>query len=151
MKLVQIDGYGYSRELSLDALLSRPLFAYLATNSEDGVRDSPVWFLWEVGAVWIIGNATDSFPRRIQEDDRCAISIVDFDCATGRVHHAGFRGTATVEPWDPERAIRLLSRYLGARQAAWDDRFKDALNDQNNRWIRFHAFTYVLRDQSYKT
>ena len=68
----------------LNEILARPLFAHLATASEHGPRESPVWFLWEEGALWIIGNyKTDSFPKRIEQEPRCAIGVVDFDVATG--------------------------------------------------------------------
>jgi len=52
----------------IDDFLQRPLFAHLATASEDGPRESPVWFLWEDGAIWLIGNSRDSFQKRIQKD-----------------------------------------------------------------------------------
>jgi hypothetical protein len=55
-----------SRSVDLDEFLSRPLFGYCATASEAGFRVSPVWFLWEEEAIWIMGNRqTDSFPARI--------------------------------------------------------------------------------------
>src|SRR5947209_3906483 len=85
-------------------ILSRPLFAHLATSSEAGAHESPVWFLWEDDALWIIGNyRTDSFPKRIEQDARCAIGIVDFDKSTGLVQHVGFRGRASLRPHDEER------------------------------------------------
>jgi hypothetical protein len=45
-------------------LLTKPLMAYLATDSPNGPRSSPVWFLWEEDAVWLIGNEEDSFPKK---------------------------------------------------------------------------------------
>src|SRR5687768_257035 len=58
--------------VDVDDLLARPLFAHLATASEDGPRESPVWFLWESGAIWIIGSRrTDTFPSRLESDSRC--------------------------------------------------------------------------------
>ncbi len=66
--------YDRERFPNLEAFLLRPLFAHLATALEDGPRDSPVWFLWEDGALWIIGNKkTDTFPKRIQKT-RAALS-----------------------------------------------------------------------------
>ena len=62
----------------IDAFLAKPLFAHLATASADGPRESPVWFLWEDGAIWVIGEGTDSFPERIERDPRCAVGIVEF-------------------------------------------------------------------------
>jgi hypothetical protein len=134
----------------LDALLSRPLFAHLATASEQGPRESPVWFLWEEGALWIIGNyKTDTFPKRVEREPRCAVGIVDFDAATGLVQHAGFRGRASLMPHDPARMERLLSRYMGERDA-WDSRFVEILEDADYIFIRFAPETAVVRDQSYQ-
>jgi hypothetical protein len=51
--------------VDLEEFLSRPLFAHLATASEEGPRESPVWFLGEDGAVWIIGSRRDDCCRII--------------------------------------------------------------------------------------
>ncbi|HEX8143757.1 MAG TPA: pyridoxamine 5'-phosphate oxidase family protein [Pyrinomonadaceae bacterium] len=134
----------------MEELLARPLFAHLATASEAGPRESPVWFLWERQALWIIGNyRTDSFPRRIEREPLCAIGIVDFDRATGLVQHVGFRGRARLEPHDQERLQRLLSRYLGEDSSRWDARFLDILGDEEYVFVRFEPETAVVRDQSY--
>jgi Pyridoxamine 5'-phosphate oxidase len=139
------------RTVDVEEFLSRPLFAHLATASPRGPRESPVWFLWDDGALWIIGSrATDTFPMRIEQDSRCAVGIVDFDCAAGRVHHVGFRGRATVEPFDADRVRRLLSRYLGEDQSTWDDRFRRTLMGQEAEvLVRFVPETAVARDVSY--
>lgn len=132
-------------------LLSRPLFAHLATTCEAGPRESPVWFLWEDESLWIIGNyRTDTFPRRIESDGRCAIGIVDFDRATGLVQHAGFRGRAYLEPHDEEKVKRLLARYLGEELSLWDVRFREILGDAEYVLVRFEPETAVVRDQSYR-
>ena len=54
----------------LTEFLSRPLYAHLAHNSENGPRESPVWFHWDGQAVWIIGGS--SFPANLKRDPRCA-------------------------------------------------------------------------------
>jgi len=134
----------------LDDLLARPLFAHLSTASASGPRESPVWFLWEDDALWMIGNyKTDSFPKRIDRDPRCAVGIVDFDVSTGMVQHAGFRGRARLEGHDRDRMKRLLRRYLGEEED-WDARFVEILDDRDYVFIRFVAETAVVRDQSYK-
>lgn len=139
------------RSVDVDEFLARPLFAHLATESEEGPRESPVWFLWEDRAFWIIGSrATDTFPHRIEREPRCAIGVVDFDRSIGLVQHVGLRGRATVEPFDAERARRLLSRYLGDDENAWDARFRGTLGDPDNVLIRFVPLTVVARDQSYE-
>jgi hypothetical protein len=138
-----------ARRLLAD-LLSRPLFAHLATASEQGPRESPVWFLWEEGALWVIGNyKTDTFPRRIEREPRCAVGIIDFDAAAGLVRHAGLRGRAGLMPHDPARMERLLSRYMGER-ARWDSRFVEILGDEQYVFVRFEPETVVVRDQSYE-
>jgi len=134
----------------MNEALSRPLFAHLATASESGPRESPVWFLWEDGKLWMIGNyQTDSFPKRIELEPRCAIGIVDFDLATGLVQHVGFRGYASVEQHDEEKIRRLLSRYLGSPET-WDSRFAEVLGNKDYVVIRFTPETVVVRDQSYQ-
>ena len=141
-----------SRTVNLDELLARPLFAHLATASDEGPRDSPVWFLWEEGHIWILGSRTsDSFPTRLDNDPRCAVGVVDFDIATGRVEHVGFRGRATVEPLDRKRAKRLLVRYLGPDEVEWDPRFRETLIDADTVLIRVRPETVVARDVSYTT
>jgi pyridoxamine 5'-phosphate oxidase-like protein len=142
-----------ARSVDLAEFLARPLFAHLATASEDGPRDSPVWFLWEEDAIWIIGSrVTDSFPARLEANARCAIGIVDFDRGTGLVQHVGMRGRATVEPFDAERARRLLTRYIGPDDREWDGRFRATVSDPASEQavlVRFVAETVVARDVSF--
>jgi nitroimidazol reductase NimA-like FMN-containing flavoprotein (pyridoxamine 5'-phosphate oxidase superfamily) len=148
MRIIQ-DG---RRTVDLHDVLSRPLFGSLATASEAGPRVSPIWFLWEQEAIWIIANReTDTFPARIERDPRSALAIVEFDRTRGLVHHVGMRGRATVLPFDKERAKRLLHRYLGAEEEQWDvERFIEPLDDPSNVFIRFVPETVVARDQSYR-
>lgn len=134
----------------MEDVLSRPLFAHLATSSERGPCESPVWFLWEGGALWFIGNyETDTFPKRIEREPRCAVGVVDFDASTGLVRHVGFRGRARLMPHDPERMKRLLSRYMGGVER-WDPRFVEILDDGDYIFVRFDPETAVARDQSYE-
>jgi hypothetical protein len=155
MKIVRETGSKFDLEeeqsrILLDRLLSRPLFAHLATASEQGPRESPVWFLWEDEIIWIIGNyRTDTFPGRVEREPRCALGVVDFDRSTGLVQHVGFRGRATLQPHDAERLRRLLSRYLGEHLADWDERFVNILGDADYVFVRFEPETAVVRDQSF--
>lgn len=155
MKIVRDTGsrFDLDEEAALQLMaeiLARPLFAHLATNSEQGPRESPVWFMWEDGALWIIGNyMTDSFPGRIELEPRCAIGVVDYDVSTGLVRHVGFRGRAHLEPHDADRMKRLLSRYMGEMER-WDPRFVKIIDDTDYIFIRFEPETAVVRDQSYK-
>jgi hypothetical protein len=138
------------KSVELDEFLARPLFAHLATASDEGPRDSPVWFLWEDEAIWIIASRrSDTFPARLEREPRCAIGIVDFDGEEGLVQHVGMRGRATLEPFDPNRARRLLARYLGDKSESWDRRFRETLVDPDNLFVRVVPETVVARDISY--
>jgi len=136
-------------DFDIDDFLKRPLFAHLATVSEDGPRESPVWYLWEDKAIWLVGNTRDSFPKRIKGDGRCAIGIVDFDLQRGFLQHVGFRGMATVVPLDKERLFRLLRRYLGDDEANWSPWFRANVIDELDLMVRFEPTSVVARDQSY--
>lgn len=136
------------KPFDLDVFLARPMMAHLATASADGPRESPVWFLWEDGAVWLVGTSSDSFPRRIRDDTRCAIGFVDFQLERGLLLHVGMRGTATVEPLDTARLHRLLQRYLGAEEK-WNPEFARAVIYPLDLMVRFVPHSVVARDQSY--
>jgi hypothetical protein len=139
---------GESEIFNLDEFLSRPLFAHLSTASADGPRESPVWFLWEGAAVWIIGG--ESFPRNIQRERRVAIGFVDFNPVSGMLHHVGMRGTAEVLPHNQETAKRIIQKYCGPGDS-WDRRFEDIrLGTCNLPMIRFVPTKVVMRDQSYR-
>ena len=142
-----------SESINLEEFLGRPLFAHLATDSKDGPRHSPVWFLWEEGALWIIAVLDENtFHERIRQNPRCAVGIVDFERESGLVQHVGFRGKATLQPWDVGRAKRLLARYLGEDETKWHrERFLEGLDDPANQlFVKFEPETVVVRDQSYR-
>jgi nitroimidazol reductase NimA-like FMN-containing flavoprotein (pyridoxamine 5'-phosphate oxidase superfamily) len=136
-------------DFDIDAFLQKPLFAHLATVCESGPRESPVWFLWEKGALWLVGNNCDSFPKRIRAEPRCAVGMVEFDLARGLLRHVGIRGIGTIEPLDRPRLHRLLSRYLGADETTWNKRFREAVVDELDLMVRIDPTSIVARDQSY--
>lgn len=139
-------------DVSVESFLDRPLFCFLATTDDGAPRVTPLWFLWEDDAVWIIANSEKTYPSRVEENPETALAVVDFDRATGRVQHVGMRGRATVEPHDPERAERLLAGYLGPDEDEWDQsRFPDPHEWSDQMvMLRFVPETVVARDQSYE-
>lgn len=134
----------------LDDVLARPLFCFLGTTSAAGEpRVSPLWFLWQDGHVWILGDTVDkSYTDRIEARPETVVAVVDFDATSGRVHHVGMRGRAELVPLDPGRTEQLLRTYLGDDPDQWDPRFVDLDPD---RWsfVRFRPETVVARDQSF--
>jgi hypothetical protein len=150
MKIVEQSVSAKDRPLfDLGEFLARPLYAHLATASEHGPRESPVWFHWDGTHLWIIGGS--SFPAYLKRDPRCAIGIVDFDLATGRSQHVGFRGRADVLPYDTAMARTIFRKYFGPDEGEWDRRFDDVFTDQSGlEMVRFTPETLVVRDQSYR-
>ncbi|MDQ0205705.1 pyridoxamine 5'-phosphate oxidase family protein [Alkalicoccobacillus murimartini] len=137
-----------SRSLLQD-ILTRPLFAHLSTMDEGGPRESPLWFYWDGEFIWMLGSyQTNSFPKRIEAEPRCAIGIVDFKVETGLVHHVGLRGKAHLEPQYENLVKRLLSKYMGEVER-WDPRFHAVLGDKDWIFVKFSPETVVVRDQSY--
>ena len=140
---------GVSGFVDLTEFLSRPLYAHLAHSSEQGPRESPVWFLWDGAAIWIIGGT--SFPTNLKQDPRCALGIVDWDPPTGRSHHVGIRGRAVVLPFDREMAKAIFRRYFGPDESTWDRRFDDVFTGELRlEMVRIVPETVVMRDQSYE-
>lgn len=122
-----------------DAVLSQPLMVMVSTLSPDGPRNAPMWFLWEDGALWMPASDTTSTVRRLEADARIAAEIVDFRNEDGVLLHLGLRGEATVEAMDPARFRRLLAKYLGPDEAAWNPWFIDSvacIDDPAGRLIR---------------
>src|SRR4026207_732329 len=118
MKIVEQKVSAGDREIfALDEFLSRPLYAHLAHNSEQGPRESPVWFHWDGQAIWIIGGT--SFPAKLKRDTRRAGGL-DWDPAAGLSQHVGFRGQAEVLPYDGSMALTIFRRYFGPDESDWD-------------------------------
>jgi len=120
-------------------ILHLPLMANLATVAADGSpRNAPVWFQWEDGALWMLGSEGNASVGRIAADPRVAVEIVHYDNAGGVLRHLGFRGRAGIVSMNPDLFRRLLTRYLGPREA-WNDWFIDEIariEDPSGRLIR---------------
>ncbi|MGB0497642.1 MAG: pyridoxamine 5'-phosphate oxidase family protein [Rubricella sp.] len=133
-------------------VLAKPLMANLATVSAEGPRNAPVWFLWEDGALWMPGSVGASSVARIGADPRCAVEIVDFDPAVGILLHLGLRGRASLEPMDPALFRRLLAKYLGPDEAAWNAWFVEnvaRIEDPAGRLIRLRPDSVFTNDVSH--
>ncbi|WP_172294009.1 pyridoxamine 5'-phosphate oxidase family protein [Pseudoruegeria sp. HB172150] len=135
-----------------EAVLTAPLMANLATMSADGPRNAPVWFIWEDGALWMLANKTGSSVKRLQDDPRCAVEIVRFENDTGILLHLGLRGRAEVVPMDAARFRRLLTKYLGSDEAAWNPWFIEnvaRIEDPDGRMIRLVPESYFSNNVSF--
>ncbi len=141
-------GHAFDPEL----VLGLPLMANLATMSPEGPRNAPVWFLWEDGALWMLGSVEGSSVRRLSVDPRCAVEIVHYDNAAGVLAHIGLRGRATVGPMSPPLFRRILAKYLGPDEAdwnAWFIRTVAAIDDPRGRLIRLVPESVFTNNVSY--
>ncbi len=99
-------------KFELDEFLSRPLVAHVSTASELGARNSVFFFSWEGEAMWmILEEGYNTVQDRVRQDPRVSLGVVDFDPKRGFLQHVSIRGHASLEPWDDDRAGRLLDRY----------------------------------------
>jgi len=137
-------------EFDVDAFLSQPLTARIATN---GPTVRPTWFLWEDQAFWILTGPWARLPRLIQADPAIALVVDECNLATGLVRQVIARGRAEVLPFDVPRGRRKLTRYLGADQARWDQRFLRYLLDdpveKDTAWLRLRPDFLTAKDLSY--
>ncbi|SDY12423.1 pyridoxamine 5'-phosphate oxidase family protein [Citreimonas salinaria] len=128
------------RAFDLEPVLAMPLMAMLATVTDDGApRNAPVWFLWEEGALWMPSTAGASTVRRLRHERRAAAEIVHFDNGAGVLLHVGMRGAAGVVAMQPDRFRRLLAKYLGPDEGAWNPWFIETIariDDPDGRLIR---------------
>ncbi|MEU7044912.1 pyridoxamine 5'-phosphate oxidase family protein [Streptomyces varsoviensis] len=138
------------REFDVDAFLAQPLTARVATN---GPTVRPTWFLWEDGCFWILTGPWAKLLNRVRADPAIALVVDACDLGTGMVRQVIARGQAEVMPFDVPRGRRKLSRYLGADDAEWDERFRHYLLDDpavsGAVWLRVRPESVIAKDLSY--
>jgi hypothetical protein len=138
------------REFDVEAFLAQPLTARVATA---GPTVRPTWFLWEEGAFWILTGPWARLLSRVRTDPVIALVVDVCDVGTGLVRQVIARGQAEILPFDVPRGRRKLSRYLGADDAKWDNRFRHYLLDdpaeQGTVWLRLRPDSLVAKDLSY--
>lgn len=141
-----------TRPFDPDLVLSLPLMANLATMSEDGPRNAPVWFLWEDGALWLPGGARGSSVRRLERDPRCAVEVVHYENGAGVLAHLGVRGQGTVGAMEADRFRRMLAKYLGPDEVAWNPWFVEnvaRIDDPDGRLIRVEPESWFTNNVSF--
>ncbi|MEO3753966.1 pyridoxamine 5'-phosphate oxidase family protein [Streptomyces sp. B6B3] len=132
------------------AFLAQPLTARVATN---GPTVRPTWFLWEDEAFWILSGPWGRLHDRVRADPAIALVVDVCDVSTGLVRQVIARGRAEILPFDVARGHRKLSRYLGADERTWDDRFRRYLHDdpaeRGTVWLRLRPSSLRTQDLSY--
>ena len=107
-----------SRAAKMEALLSEPLLARIATVSAHDLQPHvvPVWFLWDGESVWISSYSSTRKIRELQQNPRCSIVVDTTGHATG-LSAVLFEGRAELvtEPREfvQEMVTRVYAKYLG--------------------------------------
>ncbi|GAB4185859.1 MAG: hypothetical protein Tsb0015_03180 [Simkaniaceae bacterium] len=137
------------KDFELDVVLQKPLMAHLSTVEVDEPRDSPVWFIWEDECMWIFGTSEDSFVRRLKEEPRCALGVVDFDLDKGILRHVGVRGTSQIAKIDEDCLHRFVSKYLGKDREKWNEWFVKNIVDPLDVMVKITPKSMIAKDVSY--
>jgi len=137
------------KDFEFDVVLQKPLMAHLSTVEVDEPRDSPVWFIWEEGCVWIFGTSEDSFARRLKEEPKCALGIVDFNLDKGVLRHVGIRGISEVGSIDNDRLHRFVVKYLGDDKTKWNEWFVKNIVDPLDVMVKIIPKSVVAKDVSF--
>ena len=132
-----------SYPFDVDAYLAAPRVARVATA---GPLVRPVWFLWEDATFWWITGSYARLPELLAEDPRVALVVDTCDLHTLEVRQVTARGNAEVVPFDPARAERKLTRYLGPDQRIWPQDFRNFGPD--TRFVRLVPTSLSARDLS---
>lgn len=142
----------YGSSVDVDEFLDRPLVAHVAAIGPAGATVRPVWFLYEDGAFWwLTASSYSRLDEWLQLDPRVAVSVNTCDLVSGRVHAVTVTGQAAVVPFDAERAVRKLTKYLGPDQECWDERFRGTFDDPTARFVTLRpAHPPRLRDLSFQ-
>lgn len=138
-------------EFDVDEFLAQPLVARVATN---GPTVRPVWFLWEDRAFWWLTGPWSRLTEQLRSDPAVALVVDTCDVTTGEVRQVQAWGDAEVLPFDADRALRKLSRYLGDEPTQWDqDRFgvsaTGMADSDATAFIRLVPTRMTLRDLSF--
>jgi nitroimidazol reductase NimA-like FMN-containing flavoprotein (pyridoxamine 5'-phosphate oxidase superfamily) len=107
-----------SRAAKIEALLSEPLLARIATVSAHDLQPHvvPVWFLWDGQSVWISSYSSTRKIRELQGNPKCSI-VIDTSGRPDGLSAVLFEGRAELvtEPREfvREMVTRVYIRYLG--------------------------------------
>ncbi len=133
----------------LDDFLAEPLVARVAAA---GPTIFPVWFLWEDASFWWLTGEWSRLPRILARDPAVALAVDTCELESGRVLQVIARGDAELMPFERDRARRILARYLGPNEDAWDpERFvAGTLESSTTRFVRLRPLDLRARDLSYR-
>ena len=137
------------KDFEMRPYLCQPLMAHLSTVAGEEPRESPVWFIWEASSLWIFGTESDSFIKRLRQEPRCAVGVVEFDLDRGILKHVGIRGTSKIHAVDLDRLKRFISKYLGNDKSQWNPWFVANIVDPLNVMVQIVPSSIVAKNVSF--
>lgn len=136
-------------EFDPEIVLNQPLMIHLASSCQEGPRSSPLWFLYEEDRIWLFGLKEDSFVKRLRDEPRCALSVVDFGLDEGKLLHVGVRGKAVIDQVCSKRLERFVGKYLGSDKASWNAWFVKHIVDPIDVMIGVEIDSVVAKNVSF--
>jgi len=109
-----------------------------------------VWFVWEEDCFWWLTGSWARLAEELGPDAEVALVVDTCDLDTGEVLQVRASGRAEIVPFDADRALRKLSRYLGPEVERWDERFTSGtFDDSSARFVRLAPARLRARDLSF--
>lgn len=136
-------------DFDISCVLNQALMAHLSTVENGEPRDSPVWFIYEEGFIWLFGTQEDSFIRRLKKEPRCAMGIVEFELKGGILRHVGIRGHAQIMEADRARLERFVGKYLGQNKDNWNAWFMQHIVNPIDAMVKIISTSAVAKNVSY--
>jgi nitroimidazol reductase NimA-like FMN-containing flavoprotein (pyridoxamine 5'-phosphate oxidase superfamily) len=104
---------------AMDAFLSRPLIARLATSDNDHPRVLPMWYLWDGTDLWMETSPTFANTRILRRNPNAAVTI-DESLGGFRLRAVVMRGTVELVEAPRERVMEMVgsiyARYLSREE-----------------------------------
>jgi nitroimidazol reductase NimA-like FMN-containing flavoprotein (pyridoxamine 5'-phosphate oxidase superfamily) len=112
----EVDMRGAMDRAALDAFLTKPLIARIATIRGEWPHIAPMWFDWDGESLWMETGPGFQKHRNLQVNPRCAVAI---DVTEGGLRFKGVIVEGVVElitepeEFVHETAARIYRKYLG--------------------------------------
>jgi len=132
----------------LDAFLSQPLVARVATVGRTGPTVRPLWYLWEEGAFWWLTGGWSNLERLLDRDPRVALVVDTCDLQRGEVLQVTARGCSAPGVRCRPRAP-LGTSLLGPDERHWRRFESGVFDDSTMRFALLKPTALRARDLSY--
>jgi hypothetical protein len=119
----------------VDAFLAEQRTCRVATVGRNGPHATPLWFVWQDGAMWLTSLSRSQRFTDLQNDSRVAV-VVDAGEAYGELRGVELRGRAEVVGEVPRTGEPVPD--LDGPEQAFADRYTDGnvVRDGRHAWLR---------------